>query len=110
MSVEFTSDAKSRWAAEWLDLPGYSKFWSQIVRHAMRKSDAKGVFVQMTQKDRKATVKLDSVKVDGKFLNDATTEMTLIGPQGDEQKLTMTQTAPGRYVGEFPTEKSGTYH
>src|SRR5438105_1889842 len=73
MSVAFTSDAKSRWAAEWLGWPGYSKFWAQIVRHAMRKSDAKGVFVQMTQKDRKATVTLDSVKVDGKFLNDATT-------------------------------------
>lgn len=110
LSVAFTSDAKSRWAAEWLGWPGYAKFWAQIVRQTMRKSDAKGVFVQMTQKDHKATVTLDSVMIDGKFLNEATTELTLIEPQGGEQKLTMTQTAPGRYVSEFPIPKSGTYH
>ena len=61
MTVAFTSDAKSRWAAEWLSWPGYSKFWAQVVRHAMRKSDAKGVFVQVDQKDGKATVTLDAV-------------------------------------------------
>ncbi|OWK36953.1 hypothetical protein FRUB_07875 [Fimbriiglobus ruber] len=110
MSVAFTSDAKSRWAAEWLSWPGYSKFWAQVVRHAMRKSDAKGVFVQVDQKDGKAKVTLDAVKTDGKFLNEAATEMTVVEPQGGQQKLAMTQTAPGRYVGEFPADKSGTYH
>ena len=47
MTVAFTSDAKARWAAEWLTWPGYSKFWAQVVRHAMRKSDAKGVAVEI---------------------------------------------------------------
>ncbi len=110
MSVAFTSDAKSRWAAEWLSWPGYSKFWAQVVRHAMRKSDAKGVFVQVTRKDGRATVTLDAVRPDGKYLNEAATELTVIEPQGGERKLAMTQTAPGRYAGEFPAESSGTYH
>ena len=110
MSVAFTSDAKSRWAAEWLSWPGYSKFWAQVVRHAMRKSDAKGVFVQVARKDGKATVTLDAVRPDGKYLNEAATEMTVIEPQGGERKVAMTQTAPGRYEGEFPADKAGTYH
>lgn len=110
MSVAFTSDAKSRWAAEWLSWPGYSKFWAQVVRHAMRKSDAKGVFVQVDRKDGKAKVTLDAVKTDGKFLNEATSELTVIEPQGGERKVAMMQTAPGRYVGEFPTDRQGTYH
>lgn len=110
MTVAFTSDAKSRWSAEWLSWPGFSKFWAQTVRHAMRKSDAKGVFVQVDRKDGVAKVTLDAVKTDGKFLNDATVGITVIGPGGDEPKVTMTQTAPGRYVGEFPAEKAGTYH
>src|SRR5262249_11574892 len=33
MTAAFTSDAKARWAAEWLTWPGYSKFWAQVVRH-----------------------------------------------------------------------------
>ncbi len=110
MTVAFTSDAKSRWAAEWLSWPGYTKFWAQIVRHAMRKSDAKGVFVQVAQRDGVAKVTLDAVQVNGKFVNDATTELTVIEPRGGERKLVLTQTAPGRYVGEFPTDKPGTYH
>jgi Ca-activated chloride channel family protein len=110
MTVAFTSDAKSRWAAEWLSWPGYSKFWAQTVRHAMRKSDAKGVFVQVTQKDGTAKVTLDAVQTNGKFLNDASTSLTVIEPRGGERKLDLKQTAPGRYVGEFPADKSGTYH
>jgi Ca-activated chloride channel family protein len=110
MTVAFTSDAKTRWAAEWVPWPSYSRFWAQIVRHAMRKSDAKGVFVDMVHKDGKAKVTLDAIKPDGTYLNEATTEVTVIEPRGGERKLTMTQTAPGRYVGEFPAEASGTYH
>jgi uncharacterized membrane protein len=110
MTVAFTSDAKSRWAAEWLSWPGYSKFWAQVVRHAMRKSDAKGVFMQVTQKDGKAQVTLDAIRTDGKYLNEAPTELTVLSPQGDERKLAMTQTAPGRYVGDFPADKPGAYH
>jgi uncharacterized membrane protein len=110
MSVAFTSDAKSRWAAEWLSWPGYSKFWAQVVRQAMRKSDAKGVFVQVDRKDGRASVTLDAVRPDGKYLNEAATELTVIEPQGGERKLPMTQTAPGRYAGTFPAEGPGTYH
>lgn len=110
MTVAFTSDAKGRWAAEWLSWPGYSKFWAQVVRHAMRKSDAKGVFVQVDQKDGTAKVTLDAVQVNGKYLNDASTALTVIEPGGGERKLNLTQTAPGRYVGEFPAARSGTYH
>ncbi|MDQ3624571.1 MAG: VWA domain-containing protein, partial [Verrucomicrobiota bacterium] len=29
-AAAFTSDAKSRWAAEWLNWPGYGKFWAQV--------------------------------------------------------------------------------
>jgi hypothetical protein len=114
MSVAFTSDAKSRWAAEWVSWPGYGKFWAQIIRHAMRKSDAKGVFVDVKQKDRKASITLDAVMLtergQGGYLNGADTELTVIGPTGKEQKVAMTQTAPGRYTGEFPTDTAGTYH
>jgi uncharacterized protein YegL len=110
MSVAFTSDAKSRWAAEWLSWPGYSKFWAQVVRHAMRKSEAKGVVVQVEQKERKATVTLDAVNAAGKYLNQADTELKIIDPQLGDRQLAMAQTAPGRYVAEFDTSRSGAYH
>ncbi len=110
MTVAFTSDAKSRWAAEWLSWPGYSKFWAQVVRHTMRKSEAKGVVVQVEQKERKTTVTLDAVNAAGRYLNQVETELTVIDPQLNTHKLAMVQTAPGRYLAVFETPHVGAYH
>lgn len=110
MTAAFTSDAKSRWAAEWLTWPGYSKFWAQVVRHTMRKGDARGIVVQVEHKDRKATVTLDAVDPAGRFLNHAETELTVIDPHLGTKKVALTQTAPGRYTAEFDTPHAGAYH
>ena len=109
-TVAFTSDAKSRWGAEWLTWPGFSKFWAQVVRQSMRKNDVKGVIVEVKQERRRATVSLDAIDPAGKFLNRADTEVTVIDPQLRQFKLEMKQTSPGRYVAEFDTPLSGAYH
>ncbi len=36
ISVAFTSDVESRWAAAWLGWPDFGRFWIQVVRGAMR--------------------------------------------------------------------------
>ena len=108
--MAFTSDAKSRWAAEWLSWPGFGKFWAQVVRHAMRKADAKGAIVQVDAKAGRATVTLDAVDPAGKYVNQAETELTVIDPRLGSQKLALNQTAPGRYVAEFDTPYPGAYH
>ena len=110
MTVAFTSDAKSRWAAEWLTWPEFSKFWAQVVRHCMRKNEAKGVTVDVQRKGARATVTVDAIDPSGRFLNQAQTEMTVIDPQFGNQKLNLSQTAPGRYVGQFETPHPGAYH
>ncbi len=71
MSVAFTSDAKARWAAEWLTWPQFGQFWAQVVRHALRKAETKGTVVQVERKGRKAVVSLDAIEPSGKFLNRA---------------------------------------
>jgi hypothetical protein len=110
MTAAFTSDAKSRWAAEWLPWPGYSKFWAQTVRHLMRKGDAKGQTVDIVERGGRATLTLDAADPAGRFVNEAETEMTLIDPQLASRKLPLAQTAPGRYVAEFDTPRAGAYH
>ncbi|HLQ45191.1 MAG TPA: VWA domain-containing protein, partial [Planctomycetaceae bacterium] len=109
-TVAFTSDAKSRWAAEWLTWPGYSQFWPQVVRHALRKNDATGMTVEVAQRGRRAAVTLDAVHPSGNFLNGAETELTVIDPRLGQRHIPMLQTAPGRYVAEFETPNSGAYH
>jgi uncharacterized membrane protein len=109
-AVAFTSDAKSRWAAEWLTWPDFSKFWAQVIRHAMRKHDAHGLRVELSQRAGHATLTLDTLDPLGRFLNKVESELTIIDPQLRERKLKLEQTAPGRYVAEFETPQTGAYH
>ncbi|MCS7468539.1 VWA domain-containing protein [Stieleria sp. ICT_E10.1] len=110
MSVAFTSDAKNRWAGEWLAWPDFGAFWAQVIRHAMRKDDNRGVFVDVRREGETTFVSLDSVDQNGAFIENATTELTMIDPGLGRQKLAMRQTAPGRFEAEIKTDRRGAYH
>lgn len=110
MSVAFTSDAKGRWAAEWLAWPGFGKFWAQIIRHTMRSSESKGFVVDLQRDGRQATITLDAATPEGEFLNGAKTSLTLIDPRLDSTTAPLAQIAPGRYTAQFEIPKQGTYH
>src|SRR5262249_33112969 len=109
MSGAFTSDAKSRWAAEWLTWPQFGQFWAQVARNALRKAEAKGTVVQVERKGGKAVVSLDAIEPSGRFLNRATTQLTLVDPHLLTKKLETAQVAPGRYQAEFDTTRQGSY-
>lgn len=110
MTTAFTSDAKSRWAADWISWPGFGKFWTQVIRQTMRRGDARGIQAIVDRNGAQAAISVDAVTESGQFLNDAEVEMTLIDPQLHSQKLTMRQTAPGRYNTTAATAQSGAYH
>jgi Ca-activated chloride channel family protein len=110
MSAAFTSDAKSRWAAEWLTWPGYGKFWTQVVRQIMRKTESKGLQTSLHRHGGHTEVVLDAADDRGVFLNGAAAELTLIDPRLRRSRVTMHQTAPGRYSTSFASAQPGAYH
>jgi uncharacterized membrane protein len=110
MSAAFTSDAKNRWAAEWIPWEGFGKFWTQIVRQLMRKSDARGIVVATERRGSAAELTVDAVNEYGQFLNQADVRVTVIDPRLSRRQTTVPQTAPGRYTGRIGTENAGAYH
>ena len=110
MSVAFTSDAKARWAAEWLSWPDFGPFWAQVIRHAMRKDDSKGVYVDIQRRAEQVVVSMDSVDQNGQFIDDAVTRLTVIDPKLGKQKISFNQTAPGHYEAKLQTPEKGAYH
>ena len=110
MTTAFTSDAKSRWSAEWMTWEGFGKFWTQVIRQTMRKSDARGISIDAQRIGKMADLSMDAVDDLGQFINKADVELTLIDPQLRRTKTKLTQSAPGRYVADFETPKSGAYH
>ncbi|CAD75398.1 conserved hypothetical protein-putative chloride channel [Rhodopirellula baltica SH 1] len=110
MSVAFTSDAKNRWAGEWMTWPDFGTFWAQIIRHAMRKDDNRGVFVEVERNGNQTRVVMDAVDDNGRFIDEAETRLTVIDPRLKNEKIAMRQTAPGRYEASVETLRRGAYH
>jgi hypothetical protein len=108
--VALTTDVGQRWAKSWADWSGYDKLASQLVRWAMRPTDddaALGVFAEA--RDRTIHVTVTALDNESRFANFLNLSGAAIGPDGEPIDLQLAQTAPGRYVGAFPAERSGTY-
>lgn len=96
-TVAFTSDAASRWAAEWLDWPGYSRFWAQVARHAMRTAESPHAELVTRQREDAVHLRLDATDRNGEFVNGAATEVVVFGGGESAASQPLSQTAPGRY-------------
>lgn len=107
-AAAFTSDAKARWASEWLAWPGYGKFWAQLVRGVMRKSDRASFAIDTREEDDQLGITIDAVKPDGAFRNQLPLTVNALRPDGSSAALVPVQEAPGRYRANFNLPDIGT--
>ncbi len=107
--VTYTSDASSKWNAEWMSWGSYQAFWEQHVRWAMRPSGNANVRI-VTQNDGDRTrVIVEATDPDGRRLNFATFSGRVATPDGAGAELALKQTGPGRYEGSFESGGPGSY-
>lgn len=119
MTVAFTSDVQSRWAAAWLGWPGFAPFWAQLARHAIRKDD-ESFLLEVDHQHATGMLSLEAVDSQGRFLNGGEARLEINRPSGSDtgwesRQLDLRQVAPGRYATSFsaPTPvppRTGTYY
>ena len=105
----FTSDGKSRWAADWISWPGFGQFWAQLIRDIMRSSLNRGTETTITYQSNTGTLTLDSIDSTGQYLNGLTTDLQLIFPDLSINKQNVRQLGPGRYATDFELNQTGSY-
>jgi uncharacterized membrane protein/Mg-chelatase subunit ChlD len=109
-TVAFTTDAGYRWANAWTRWENYDKFFSQMIRWAMRPMNEEGKFSVATDvRDGKVRVVVTALDKDDQFMNFLNMSAGAVDPNLDDFEVKIEQTAPGRYVGEFPADKAGSY-
>jgi uncharacterized membrane protein len=106
----FTSDSGKRWADGWTNWNQYDQFFSQLVRWTMRPTNDDGKFQMATNvRDGKVQVIVTAMDQDDRFMNFLDMSGVGVTPDLKPFSVDMKQTAPGRYVGEFPVGIAGSY-
>ena len=115
-AVAFTSDARARWAAEWMGWADLARFWTRLVRWASR-DDADGLVVSIEQLGPagqpgtsvgSAAIILDAFTPAGEPVNGLRAAASVAGPAG-VRSVPLVQSASGRYEGEVEASQPGSY-
>jgi uncharacterized membrane protein len=107
-TAAFTSDAKGRWASEWLTWPGFGKFWAQVVRALMRRGEQSNFQVTTTESGNRVSLKIDAITPEGGFLNEMPIKVNVVDASGASKSAVAMQTAPGSYTASFELPALGT--
>ncbi|MBN2583179.1 MAG: VWA domain-containing protein [Planctomycetes bacterium] len=105
----FASDAKDRWARDWVNWDGYDRFWAQVVRWTMRETTGSDIRTQTVTSGNMVEVIVDAVDSEGNFINGQMLSANVISPDPSEdpRSVTLHQSGPGRYTGRFEARATG---
>ena len=105
----FTSDAKSKWARNWVSWSEFGTFWSQLVRSVGRQATKNVYQIEVKQEAGKAKIVVTAKDPNGNPLNAPETPVRVGAPDGTSKELILNQTAPGKYESEVETTAVGSY-
>ena len=97
-TVAFLSDAKNRWASDWLVWPGYAKFWAQVVRDAARGPGSQELSWHVERQGDQAILMLTALNADGSYRDELWPKVRVVRPDGTFTVLELRQSAPGTYA------------
>lgn len=108
-SVAFTSDAKGRWAKNWLGWERYRQFWTQIAQWSLRRLENADFTADVSIDKGEGLLSVDVVDEQGNYRNFLDLQTVVVGPKGERQTAALEQTGPGHYEARFDTRDVGTY-
>jgi Mg-chelatase subunit ChlD/uncharacterized membrane protein len=107
--VAWTSDAKNRWAQDWVSWPDFGRFWAAAVKRTIPSPIDRNNQVTVTPDSNGVKITVDSVADDKSYVNFVRTQATLVQPDQSQSQLSLPQVAPGRYEVEVPASTEGPY-
>ncbi len=107
----WTSDARARWATDWLSWSDFPRFWSQMVRWTIAANEAGGLQIQTKVQGNRIYVQADALDADSQYLNNLDAKALVVSSSlsGTKEEITLKQTAPGHYEGYFTPRDTGSF-
>lgn len=108
-TVAFTSDAKNRWAAEWLLWDDYSRFWAQLIRFSRPTVSAETMLLDFQQDGRLFTITIDEASDSQRQSTSSLYSVSVVGPDQQITNAAVDAVVAGMYQATFLAEQSGVY-
>lgn len=108
-AVAFTSDAKAKWAKNWLGWAKYQQFWSQIAQWSLRRLENADFTTDVSLDGGAGHITTDALDEQGNYRNFLDLEAVIVSPKGQAITNHLEQTGPGHYEVKFPTKEVGSY-
>jgi len=108
-AVAFTSDARPRWAADWVGWNQFRQFWSQAAQWVLKKVDATDFNSEVTVENGEGRLAVEAVDAEGNFRNFLDLQAVVVDPKGQAKTVRLRQEGPGRYEVVFPAKEVGAY-
>lgn len=108
-SVAWTSDAKGRWARDWVGSENYTTLWRQVARWVLGGDSPDNIAVDTSIRSGRLSITADAFDGLGEFQNFLSGEARVIAPDLAVHRLNLQQTGPGRYEAAFPVDQDGSW-
>jgi Ca-activated chloride channel homolog len=114
-TVAWTSDAKGRWARDWVSWPDFGRFMGQAISWTFPRGSSPGLALTNTLErggeagTRDLVLRLESTDPDGLPRNGLDTSMVITSSAGLRTTHEFTQVSPGVYTARVPALAEGTY-
>jgi len=112
-SIAWTSDAKGKWAKDWVRWAGFPRFVAQMVGWVLPTQGEKGITSDLQVEGSQTVIAATVLDAAGKPLDNLQLNASLIdNRQGDAktlQEVSLTQVAPGEYRTRIPSPAPGSY-
>jgi hypothetical protein len=108
-AVAFTSDAKAKWARDWLEWPRYRQFWTQVAQWSLRRIAAAELQTEIAIENGEGVLQVEAADAAGEYRNFLTLEAVVVSPKGVRQTVRLQQTGAGRYEARFPMREVGAH-
>lgn len=99
-SAVFASDAKARWAADWVSWKGYDKFWTNLCRDLLPRAQGGEASLQYDSANGDLVVEYRLGR--GVAEPDPIPDVYAFGPSGFQQPVPVKKIAAGTFRGQLP--------
>ena len=108
-AVAFTSDAKAKWARDWLGWGRYQQFWGQVAQWSLRRVGSADLQAEVAVENGEGALNVEAVDAEGNYRNFLALDAVVVSPKGERQTVRLQQTGAGRYEAKFPMREVGSY-